>query len=482
MSVLEGLEPKAVFHYFEELSKIPRETFDSKRASDFCAEFAKARGLAYIQDEAHNVIIKKAGTAGYEESEPVIIQGHLDMVCVKTDESEHDFKNEPLDIYVEDGYIKARDTSLGGDDGIAVAYALAILDSDEIPHPPLEVIFTADEEVGMVGAGAIDLSVLEGNMLINMDSEVEGTILAGCAGAFTYNMSLPVEREEKNGSIVTVSVKGLAGGHSGIEIHEQRGNAHKIVGRILNSIKTKYDYAFVEMNGGTKENVISFVSKAKIMVAAEDAEAVKAYVEELGATIKSEFGNDEQGLKISVKVDDNVTADVCTKESTEKIVFLLIATPNGVREYSRALKGLVETSNNLGAVTTTEDHVDLLFMPRSSVESKKKELKELLDTFAAFTGASVDYYGDYPGWMYKIDSKIRPIAVETYEELFGKSPIVTTIHAGLECGLLSGKRPELDCISFGPNMHEAHSTNEKLDIASTQRMWEYLLAVLKKCK
>lgn len=482
MAVLEHLEPQAVFGFFEELSKIPRETFDSKRASDYCVEFAKARGLSYIQDAAHNVIIKKAGTAGYEESEPVIIQGHLDMVCVKTEDSEHDFKNEPLDIYVEDGYIKARGTSLGGDDGIAVAYALAILDSEEIPHPPLEVLFTADEEVGMVGAGAIDLSVLEGKMLINMDSEAEGTILAGCAGAFTYNMSLPVEREEKNGAAVTISVSGLLGGHSGIEIHEQRGNAHKIVGRILNSIKTKYEYYFMEMNGGTKENVIAFVSKAKIMVRPEDAEAVKAYVEELAAVIKAEFGNDEQDLKITADVEHNIAAAVCTKESTEKIVFLLIATPNGVREYSRALKGLVETSNNLGAVKTTEDHVELLFMPRSSVESKKKELKELLDTFAAYTGASVDYYGDYPGWMYKIDSKLRPIAVETYEQMFGKEPIVTTIHAGLECGLLSGKKPELDCISFGPNMHDAHSVNEKLDVASTQRMWNYLLAVLRNCK
>lgn len=482
MTALEQLEPQSVFHFFQELCKIPRGTFDTKRVSDYCVEFAKERGLEWIQDEAYNVIIKKAGTTGFEQSEPVIIQGHLDMVCEKTEGSTHDFSKDPIEVYVEGDCITAKDTSLGGDDGIAVAYALAILDSKTIEHPPIEAIFTTDEEVGMGGAGAIDLSPIQGRMLINIDSEVEGTLLAGCAGGFRHSIHIPVVRETKTGTVAEISVRGLRGGHSGIEIDQQRGNANKLMARILNSLSTEVSYAFMEMNGGTKDNVITPTSKAKIMVTLEDAEKVKAHVALLKETMKAEFGADETALEITVQNTDNVTAEVCTKESTEKVVFLLISTPNGVQGFSRELKGLVETSLNLGIVATDEKQVDLIFMVRSSVESKKKEMKEILDAYAAYAGGTAEVSGEYPAWMYKSDSKLRPIMIETYEKMFGKVPEVTTIHAGLECGLLSGKRPELDCVSFGPNMYDVHSVNERLEIASVQRMWDYLLAVLKNCK
>lgn len=482
MSALEHLEPQSVFHFFEELCKIPRGTFDCKRVSDYCANFAKERGLEYIQDAANNVIIKKPGTAGYENSEPVIIQGHLDMVCEKTDDSEHDFQKDPIAVYDDGEFITAKDTSLGGDDGIAVAYALAILDSNDLEHPPIEAVFTTDEEVGMGGASAIDLSVLKGRMLINIDSEVEGTILAGCAGGFRHSIFLPVKREEKTGTILEILVRGLRGGHSGIEINQQRGNANKILGRILNSIKTEYTYAFVEMNGGTKDNVITPNSKVSILTDAKDAENIKAYVEALSEIIKTEFGSDEEDLEITVTISENATVNACTAEDTQKVVFLLIATPYGVQGLSRELEGLVESSLNLGIVATAEDCVEFTFMVRSSVESKKKEMKEALDAYAAFTGAKAEISGDYPAWMYKSNSRLRPLMIDTYQEMFGKLPIVTTIHAGLECGLLSGQLPELDCVSFGPNMFDVHSVNEKLEIASVQRMWEYLLAVLKNCK
>lgn len=482
MSALEQLQPQSVFHFFEELCKIPRATFDTKRVSDYCVEFAKERGLEYTQDEANNVIIKKPGTAGFENSELVIIQGHLDMVCEKTEDSTHDFNIDPIEVYVEDGFLKAKDTSLGGDDGIAIAYALAILDSDTIPHPPIEAVFTTDEEVGMGGAGAIDLSGLKGCMLINIDSEEEGTLLTGCAGGFRHTISLPMKKEQKEGMPAEITVKGLRGGHSGIEINQQRGNANKVLGRILNSLKTQCSYAVIEMNGGTKDNVITPVSKAKILVDATQKDAVEAYVHTLAETIKAEFGKDEPDLEIFVTFSEEAVVDVCTADTTDKIVFLLISTPYGVQGLSRELKGLVETSLNLGVVSTKEDCIDFIFMVRSSVESKKKELEETLNAYAAFTGATGEVSCDYPAWMYKSDSKLRPIMIDTYEQMFGTAPTVATIHAGLECGLLSGKRPELDCVSFGPNMFDVHSVNERLEVASVQRMWDYLLAVLKNCK
>ena len=482
MSALEQLQPQSVFHFFEELCKIPRATFDTKRVSDYCVAFAKERGLEYTQDEANNVIIKKPGTAGFESSEPVIIQGHLDMVCEKTEDSAHDFNTDPIEVYVEDGFLKAKDTSLGGDDGIAIAYALAILDSDTIPHPPIEAVFTTDEEVGMGGAGAIDLSGLKGRMLINIDSEEEGTLLTGCAGGFRHTITLPLEKEKKTGIAAEITVKGLRGGHSGIEINQQRGNANKLIGRILNSLRTEFAYSLIEVNGGTKDNVITPVSKAKILVDAAQKEAVNAYVDTLAETVKAEFGKDEQNLEISVIFSEEAVMDVCTKDTTDKVVFLLISTPYGVQGFSRELKGLVETSLNLGVVATKEDCINLIFMVRSSVESKKKELEERLNAYAAFTGATAEVSCDYPAWMYKSDSKLRPIMIDTYEQMFGNAPTVATIHAGLECGLLSGKRPELDCVSFGPNMFDVHSVNERLEIASVQRMWDYLLEVLKNCK
>lgn len=482
MAVLEHLEPKSVFHFFEELCKIPRGTFDTKRVSDYCVAFAKERGLEYMQDEANNVIIKKAGTAGFEQSEPVIIQGHLDMVCERTEDSAHDFSKDPIDVYVDGAYITAKDTTLGADNGIAVAYALAVLDSDTIEHPPIEAVFTTDEEVGMGGAEAIDLSVLKGKMLINIDSEEEGTIISGCAGGFRHASTIAMEKETQSGAVIELIVKGLKGGHSGIEIDQQRGNANKIIGRMLNSIHTQFAYYLVEINGGTKDNVITPSSKAKILVDSKEAEAIKTYADTLAATIHSEFGKDEPALEILVQIEEDVTTEVCSKDVTNRVVFLVTATPYGVQGFNRELKGLTETSLNLGVVETRADEIMISFMVRSSVESKKTELKEVLQAFSDMAGAKTEVSGEYPAWTYKTDSKLREIMIDTYEKMFGEVPVVTTIHGGLECGLFSGKRPDLDCVSFGPNMKDVHSVDERVEIASVQRMWNYLLEVLKNCK
>lgn len=482
MSVLTSIEPKKVMYYFGEICKIPHGTFNTKQISDYLVAFAKERGLEVIQDKVNNVIMKKGGSTGCEMSEPVIIQGHIDMVCEKTEESGHNFATDPLDIYIKDGYVRAKDTTLGGDDGIAVAFALAVLDSDDLAHPPIEAVFTVDEEVGMGGANEIDLSVLKGRMLINIDSDVEGTLLAGCAGGFRQNITVPVVREQMTGTKVDIHIKGLRGGHSGAEIDQQRGNANKLMARLLNHLNLKMDASLITVSGGTKDNVITPAATAVLLVSKELAESVQSAVSAMETVMKEEFGKDEPHLQITAELTEDQTSDVLTKESTDKIVFFLNNTPNGVQGLNRELKGLVDTSLNLGVVETREDAVKAGFLVRSSLESKKCELKEILTAWSNFLGADYEITGEYPAWTYKADSTLRPIMADTYRELFGKEPVITTIHAGLECGLFSGKKPDLDCVSFGPEMQDIHSVDERLNIESTQRMWEYLKAVLAKCK
>lgn len=480
MPILEELEPVEVFHYFEELSRIPRGTFNTKAVSDYCVVFAAERGLEVIQDELNNVIIKKPGTEGYEESEPVIIQGHLDMVCEKTENSDHDFTKDPLDLYVEDGFVKARDTTLGADDGIAVAIALALLDSSDIPHPPLEAVFTVDEEVGMGGAEGIDLTPLKGKMLLNLDSEDEDTIIAGCAGGLSFRLNLPVGRKMTAGSCLEVTIHGLKGGHSGVEIDQQRGNANKLAGRLLNRLNQNMEIALADIRGGAKDNVITSVSKFTIVV--QDSVKAEMIIENMLNTWRLEFGADEPGLDITIFKTEHAEKSVLSDTDKNKVIFFLNNCQNGVYGFSRSLQGLVETSDNLGVVISEESRVSFILLIRSSVSSRLEELKEAYISWSEFLGGTYELSGAYPAWMYKDDSKIRPIVAEVFEKVYGKKPEIATIHAGLECGLLSGKKPELDCVSFGPKMFDIHSVNERLDIASTWRMWNIIKEILKECK
>lgn len=480
MAVLENIEPKEIFHFFEEINQIPRGTYNTKAVSDYCVNFAKERGLDVIQDEWNNVIIKKPGTAGYEASEPVILQGHLDMVCEKTADSDHDFMKDPIEMYVEDGYVKAKDTTLGADNGIAVAMALAVLDSSEIPHPPLEVVFTIDEEVGMTGAMNIDLSPLEGTMLINLDSEEEDVLTAGCAGGFRFVYSLPVEKASVNGTKIELEICGLKGGHSGVEIHKQRGNANKLAGRLLYHLSRKTNIALVEINGGSKDNVIT--SSNKSVIVAENVEAVKTAVSDLLAKWKAEFAEDEPSLDIKVSAAKSGSFEAMTEASMKKVLQFIVNCPNGVDEYSRHLAGMVETSDNLGVIATKEDMVEFMVLTRSGFASKLDEFKERFICFAESLGGTYEFNSEYPAWTFKSESRIREITLDAFEHVFGRRPEVTEIHAGLECGLLSGKKPELDCISFGPNMMDVHSYNERLEIASAARIWEAVKEILKRCK
>lgn len=482
MAVLENLEPRKVFHFFEEMCQIPHGTFDTKRISDYCVAFAKERGLEVIQDEANNVIIRKPGTAGYEESEPVIIQGHIDMVCEKTADSKHDFKTDGLDLYVEDGYLKARDTTLGGDDGIAVAMAMALLDSDDIPHPPIEALFTVDEEDGMGGAHAIDLTQLKGRKLINLDSEEEGILTTGCAGGIQYVTEIPVEREVRDGSLVKIRIHGLLGGHSGAEIHKQRGNSHKMMGRLLYHIAREIPFRLVSVGGGSKDNVIALDTSAELLADKEQASAILDMANDMAAIWKAEFMGEEPGLTVDTEVSKVSGCRAFGEASTEHVITYLELCPNGLVEFSRKLEGVVETSLNTGVVETKEDCVRTVCMIRSSVESRKHQLKEQMELCAKASGGAGRVVGEYPAWQYDPDSELRRIMVDTYRELYGSEPVVSVIHAGLECGLFLGKRSDLDCVSCGPNVLDVHSVNEKLEIASTQRSWDYLKAILKNCK
>ena len=482
MSALEGLKPEKVFYFFEEICKIPHETFHTKQISDYCKKFAEERGLRVLQDSANNVIIWKESSAGYEDCEPVILQGHIDMVCEKTSDSTHDFATDPLDLYVEDGYIKARNTTLGGDDGIAVAMAMAILDSDSICHPPLEVVLTTDEESGMGGAEALDMSVLKGKMLINIDSEEEGFLTVGCAGGCRFDTTIPSELEVKNGLVLKIAIGGLIGGHSGIEIYHQRGNGHKLMGRLLNELSESMDLRLISVGGGSKDNVISRECTARIMISEDMEQKCREVAEQMLKVWKNEFGADEPEISLQMKNVGASEESVFTEKSTKQVITYLFDMPDGVMCYSRNLPGQVETSLNAGAVTTDEKGVTIAHLVRSGIDSKKWSVVKQLSALAELAGGSGEPRSSYPAWAFKEESKLRPIMVSVYRELYGKDPEILTIHAGLECGLFLGKKPDLDCVSFGPDILDVHSVTERLDIASVERSYTYLLKILEACR
>ena len=480
MAVLENIEPKEVFRFFEEMCQIPRGTFDTKRISDYCVAFAKERNLEVIQDEVNNVIIKKPGTAGYEDSEPVILQGHLDMVCEKRPDSAHDFSKDPIELVVDGDSVRAKDTTLGGDDGIAVAMALAVLDSTDIPHPPIEAVFTIDEEVGMGGAIALDMSGLKAHKVLNIDSEVEGILTTGCSGGFTCTTEIPITRKAMEGTVVRIKIHGLQGGHSGIEINKQRGNAHKMMGRLLNRIAQEEEISLIRISGGAKDNVIAMECTAEFFTGHPDE--VKKAAEEMKAVWDNEFMGDEPTLMVDVEVEERVAAEALDRESTDRVISYIVICPNGVQTLARKLDNLVETSLNLGILATEDSVVRSVSLIRSSVESKKVLLREQMEQCAKLVSAKTSISNEYPAWQYNPDSELLELMNDTYKELFGKEPVISAVHAGLECGMFLGKRPDLDCVSFGPDIPNVHSFNESVGIASTERMWNYLKAILARLK
>ena len=473
---LAGLEPASVFGFFEEICSIPHGSRNEKAISDYLVEFAKARNLRYIQDEVNNVIIFQEGTCGYEDHPPVIIQGHMDMVCEKDPSCMLDMAVDGLDVTHDGRCVFAKGTTLGGDDGIAVAYALALLDDTSIPHPPLEVVITTDEEVGMLGASAIDLSMLKGRTLINIDSEDEGIFTVSCAGGAKATINLPEERRSVYGPCIRLSVDGLKGGHSGVEINQNRANANKVMGEFLSRIQALMPLCLTSFSGGSKDNAIPRSCQATLVAMGIGLDRINGIADALQAEVREQY--DEPEATVQAFDVDALGGNALTTEMTAKVIALLCACPNGVQKMSADIEGLVQTSLNLG-IAKLGHGMNLTFSVRSSVNAEKQELLQKLRDLASFNDAIYSQMGEYPAWEYKSDSKLRDLMVKTYTDMFGKEPQVVAIHAGLECGLLSEKLPGLDCVSIGPQMHDIHTSREKLEILSTERTWKFLLEVLK---
>lgn len=484
MKNLEDITEKRIFYHFREINKIPRGSGNEKQISDYLLDFGKKLGLESIQDEALNIIIKKPASNGYENAPTVIIQGHMDMVCEKNNDKIHDFMKDPIDFVIKGDYIYADETTLGGDDGIALAYAMAILEDDSLEHPALEILITTDEESGMSGAKAVQSQHLNGKIVLNLDSEEEGKLWVSCAGGVRTKSTLPIEwiKKKENTKEYILEVKGLYGGHSGAEIHLGRGNANKIMGRLLKEISNKFDFNLVSLNGGAKDNAIPREATAVISInESKEKELIEAKTK-IYDNLINEFGKKDPGLKIVVSENYGKVENVFSDTTTIKAINLSYMYQNGVNTMSSEIEGLVESSTNLGVVITNKNDIEYHSAVRSSIFSLREEIVERNKCLTEILGGTFEANSGYPEWPYKSDSKIREICKEVYSRMYGKEADVVAIHAGLECGILKERLGDLDIISFGPDIMDIHTPNEHLSISSSYRCFEYLLEVLKEIR
>ncbi len=478
MRILENLEPQNVFYYFEEICKIPHGSGNTRQISDYLKAFADEHGLYCRQDELNNIIMIKEASKGYEDHEPVLLQGHMDMVAVKDADCTIDMTKDGLQLEILGDRLTAKGTSLGGDDGIAVAFALALLAGEEYRHPRIELILTVDEEVGMEGATGLTVDDLTAKRMINLDQEEEKIFITGCAGGARIDIRKKTETEQVKGVLCKLKISGLQGGHSGQEINKERGNAICLMGRLLAALQEKTPVYLKEVSGGTADNAIPNEVCAEIVVT-EWTEDVAAFMEEQFCGIKAEFAGKEDGLKCELQVGaEDALIEVCNRKDSEQWIHLLNVIPHGVIANSVKMKGLVETSLNPGILNVSAVEGMVSTSVRSSNAAAKEALINQLKSLAALCDATVGIRGDYPGWDYDPDSPLREKMVTIYEEMYGVKPQIEAIHAGLECGIFQSKIPGLDCVSIGPDMQDIHTTRETLSIPSVQRVWKFLLKVL----
>lgn len=482
MMLSEELYPQRVFYYFEQIAAIPHGSRNTKAISDYLVNFAKEHNLVWYQDENNNVVIVKEASAGYEAAEPIIIQGHMDMVCEKEKGVDIDFEKDGLKLYIDGDFLKAEGTTLGGDDGIAVAYALALLDSQEIAHPKLEVVITVDEEIGMLGADAIDLSMLTGHTMLNIDSDVEGSFLTGCAGGMAVNVTLPIKRVMQSGEKVALTITGLEGGHSGSEIDKEHGNANILMGRLLRALFEETPFGIISLAGGLKDNAIPRECVTELLVPQENVNLVKEIADKLDIELKKEFMTADPSVCIEFEDLGKKEERILDFGSVSRVIFYLRSVPNGVQHMSQVMHGMVETSLNLGIMELKEDALHTVTSIRSSVGTRKADLLDRVTAIVELLGGEAEVEGDYPAWEYKQDSSLRPQIAKVYKQLYGKDPVFETIHAGLECGLLSEKIKNLDCVSFGPDNFDIHTPKERLSISSTGRVWDFIVEFLRQAK
>ncbi|QIB68982.1 aminoacyl-histidine dipeptidase [Aminipila butyrica] len=482
MGVLNNLKPESVFRYFEELCSIPHGSGHMDPIADYCVAFATAHNLEYYRDDLSNIIIVKNASKGYEQAPAIMLQGHLDMVCEKTAESTIDFLKDGLTLAIDGDFLYAEGTTLGGDNGIAIAMALAILDDDTLEHPRLEAIFTVDEETGLYGAEAIDVSMLQGKKLINLDSEEEGILTVSCAGGVTAEGLLPVKRQQSEGIQLKIQLSGLLGGHSGVEIDKMRGNANILMGRFLYTLNKEVNIQLIDIAGGQADNAIPRLTVLNILVAEGDVDKVKALAADYEHTLNNEYKTSDPEMKVTVENLGKISTAVFSKDSQEKTIVLLLALPNGIQAMSADIEGLVETSLNLGVLKVQEEGVALVSAVRSSIETAKKAVCDRISALMESLGGSVEFVGAYPGWEFKKDSPLRETVIRVFEKQYGKKPVIEAIHAGLECGFFAEKVEDIDCISLGPDMSGVHTVEERLSIPSVERTWVLLLEILKESK
>jgi len=471
-----------IMEYFKAISKIPRCSGNEKAVSDYLLNFAKSHGLEAVQDDNLNIIIKKPASIGYQNFKTVMLQGHMDMVCVKTEESRHDFQKDPLQLQEKDGFLSAKGTSLGADNGIALAYIMAIIASKNLKHPPLECLITTSEETGMDGVIGLDAGELKSEILINLDSEEEGIFLASSAGGVNNQVDIKIIREEfsEKALCYEICIKGLKGGHSGSEIDKGRGNAIKLMGRLLSELGIN-KFRVSDIEGGSKRNAIADRCCVEIVFCPDHMEEIEETVKRVEKTLKNELKSADPGLKIEMteRARSKTSMD---KRSTEKLVSFLRLMPNGVQTMSMEVDDLVESSINIGLINVEENRLIITSSVRSSLGSLKDEINGRVESICKLLGAEMKLEADYPGWEFARESYIRDVMKESYLSLFGKEAQVKAIHAGLECGFLKEKMPCLDTISIGPDMFDVHSPRERIDISSTQRTWHFLIKTLENIK
>lgn len=478
MRITEGLKPDRVFYYFEELTKIPRCSYDEKKVSDYLKSVGHSLGLEVIQDDLMNIIIRKPGTEGYENRPMVILQGHMDMVCEKADNFLIDFTNDPIPFEIQEDFLVAPNTTLGADNGIAVAMVLAILESEDIPHPPLEILITSNEESGMTGAKELNINNLKGKILINIDSEEEGTLLVSCAGGRRLQIIVPLEWTERKNKVYELKVSGLLGGHSGMEIHKGRGNSNKLMARVLHGMKD-LPYQLLHIEGGSKSNAIPRLSLAKISLDEDNIKKARIIVQMFQEAFRKELGSSDNEVVVTLEESEAIDKAI-NNNIRDKIIAAMMLIPTGVQSMSQDIEGLVESSNNMGVIITSNDSITIENAIRSSV----KTLKEFITSQMVVLADSLDLKwvvsGDYPAWEYRKDSYIRDVFTKANKEITGSDPDIKAIHAGLECGLFDEMIEGVDIISLGPDMSGVHAPGEKLSISSTERTYKLLLEALKK--
>lgn len=473
-------ETAEVFRYFKEICAVPRGSGNTEAIRNYCVRFAEQNGLRAYSDEANNVVIYKPGTKGYENARPVILQGHLDMVCQKEENSPIDFEKDGIKAYTDGDFIKAEGTTLGADNGIAVSIIMAVLASRDLPHPPIEAVFTTDEEIGMIGAQKLDTSVLKGRKMINLDSEEADVLTVSCAGGSDFKITFPIDRAVVRGTKVSLELSGLKGGHSGTDIDKGRVNASVLAGRLLNQLKKSAPFHIISISGGTKGNAIPFYCKAELVT--DNTEGLIMSAEDCFSAVKKEISVREPDCSISLTAKETGDFGALSTASRDKLLYMLLTTPNGITDMSAEIKGLVETSLNLGILETGTDSIVMQYALRSNKESALAFLEDRLSLFASYNGCRTEISGRYAPWEFTKDSPLQSLYADAYRERFGRKPQIAAIHAGLECAVFARKIEDLDCISIGPDMYDVHTVHESLSISSAREIFELLCTVLERCR